>query len=249
MVLLFYPEENKASPMSRVYRICKDYGITFHNNSVSPYDLHFFWSYTPKSIVPDTFTLYDPYVINRGCWDIGKQKVNDIFNDISVDPETFQGFCVEKGDMQGRHYMHSIIKCPAPKREGYIYQRYIEDKKDGLFVKYRIYYADGIEFILKQGKHSVFGASDWRKDYVWHEWVDVRSIFTEQEQAEFDKKCQKFGFDYGDIDFIMENGKPIIIDVNNVVSDISFTPWIKTVQDKQFLNFIQRQYDKRSKVL
>lgn len=248
-VLLFWPEINKPVPQSRVYRICKEYGIEFHSDIKKPYDLHFFWSYTPKSIEPDGMTLYGKDVINRGCWDIGKQKVNDIFNDFSVDPETHRGLCVEKYDKQGQHSQHHIIQCPAPKKDGYIYQRYIEDKEGGLYVKYRIYYADGIEYILKQKKRSVFGMASYDEDYVTHEWVNVRKIFTEREQAQFDINCGKFGFNYGDVDFLMENGKPIIIDINNIVSHIYFTPWIKEVQDQQFLRFIKRRYDKASKVL
>lgn len=246
ITLLFYPEENKSGPMSRVYRICKEYNIPFHSDPSKHYDLHFFWSYTPKSIIPDEFTLTDKNVINQGCWDIGKQKVNDIFNDISICPETHTGHCVEKYDKQGQHGQHRLITCPAPRRDGFIYQKYIHDMVDGLYIKYRIYYADGIEYILKQGKHHLFGGPDWRKDYVWHQWVDPKEIFTEKTQREFDEKCKKFGFDYGDVDFMMDNGEPIIIDINNVVSNIFFTPWIKEVQDKQFLNFIQRRYDRAS---
>jgi len=249
MIILFYPEPLLPTPMARVYRICKEYGIGFHNDPQKPYDLHFFWSYTPKSIIPDEFTLTDKNVINRGCWDIGKQKVNDIFNDISVNPETFQGICVEKCDRQGRHDLHKLINCPASRKEGYIYQRFINDHVGKLFVKYRIYYADGIEYILKQSKHSLFGSPDHSRDYVTHEWVDVRRIFSEEEQREFDRKCVEFGFDYGDVDFLMENGKPIIIDINNVVSHISFTDWIKKVQDEQFLRFIKRRYDQSGKIL
>lgn len=240
---MFWPEENKAVPLSRVRRICDDYGIPYHSDPGEPYDLHFFWSYTPRRIAPDSFTLGALNVINRGCWDISKEKVNAIFNDFSVDPETHQGICVEKGDMQGRHSMHSLITCPAPGREGYVYQRYIEDKEGDLFVKYRIYYADGIEYILKQKKRTLFGHADYNYDYVTHEWVDIRSIFTLEMQSDFDRKCRQFGLDYGDVDFLMEDGKPVIIDVNNVVSHIFFTPWIKEAQDQQFIRFIQRRYD------
>jgi hypothetical protein len=247
--ILFWPEANKPVPQSRVIRICDEYGIKFHNDPLKSYDLHFFWSYTPKSIIPDDLTLRSPNVINRGCWDISKGKVNSIFNDFSIDPETHSGVCVEKCDKQGQHYNHKIIRCPAARKEGYVYQRYIEDKDAGLYVKYRIYYAGGIEYILKQRKKSVFGAGNYAEDYVTHEWVNVRSIFTAKEQMEFDTKCHLFGFDYGDVDFLMEKGKPIIIDVNNVVSHVYFTPWIKEVQDKQFLNFIKRIYDKTGKVL
>ena len=235
--------------MSRVSRICDEYGIPYHNDPAKPYDLHFFWSYTPKSIEPDNFTLEDKNCINRGCWDIGKQKVNDIFNDFSINPETHQGYCVEKCDRQGRHDLHKLINCPAPRKEGYVYQRFIIDQIGQLYIKYRIYYADGIEWILKQSKHSLFGSPDYNTDYVTHEWVGKEQIFNSDKEKELNEKCKLFGFHYGDVDFLMEDGKPIIIDINNVVSHISFTAGIKKIQDEQFLDFIQRRYGQTSKIL
>jgi len=240
-VILFWPEPNKAVPKSRIYRICDEYGVEFHNNPKKHYDLHFFWSYCLNHINPDMFTLTDSNVINRGCWDISKEKVNAIFNDFSVDPETHIGICVEKADKQGVHGLHRVIKCPAPRKEGYVYQRYIDDMDGNLYIKYRVYYADGIEYILKSKKKSIFGTYPFNTDYVSHEWVGVRKVFTENEQADFDRKCAIFGFNYGDIDVMMENGKPIIVDVNNIVSSEPFTQWIKDVQDKQFLSYIQRK--------
>jgi len=246
MILLFYPEPLRDHPASRLQRICREYGIKYHNKPELPHDLHIFWSYTPKAIEPDSITLNSPNVVNRGCWNISKEKVNSIFNDFSIDPEVHVGWCVEKADKQGRHDLHSIVKCPTQRKEGYVYQRYIEDKRGALFIKYRIYYAGGIGYILKQGKRSMFGSPNWKTDYVWHEWVDKHLIFPGRAETELDEKCKQFGFDYGDVDFLMENGKPIIIDVNNVVSAISFTPWIKKAQDTQFLKFI---HDRTGKVL
>jgi hypothetical protein len=246
MTILFYPEPLKQSPASRISRICKEKGIAFHNDPRQPHDVHIFWSYTPKSIEPDSITLDSPKVINRGCWNVSKEKVNSIFNDFSIDPELHEGWCVEKADLQGRHDLHRIVKCPTRKREGFIYQRYIEDKRGALYIKYRIYYAGGIGHILKQGKRSIFGSPNWRTDYVWHEWVDKYTIFPGKAELELNAKCKQFGFDYGDIDFLMEDGKPVIIDINNVVSAISFTPWIKKIQDEQFIKFI---HDWSGKVL
>jgi len=248
-VLLFWPEPNKAVPQSRIYRICKEYGISFHNDPKKHYDLHFFWSYCAKEVDPDMFSLTAMDVINRGCWDISKEKVNAVFNDFSVDPETHIGVCVEKAEKQGQHALHRLIQCPAPRRDGYVYQRYIENKDGDLFVKYRIYYADGIEYILKQRTHALFGHPDYNYNYITHEWVDIREIFTPREQQLFDTKCALFGFNYGDVDFLMENGKPVIIDVNNIVAHVFFTEWIKKAQDIQFLNFIKKRYDKASEVL
>jgi len=242
-ILLFYPEPLKPVPSSRVSKVCKEHNIPFHNDPLKPYDLHIFWSYTPRCIVPDAFTLTDKDVINRGCWDIGKQKVNDIFNDISIDPETHVGLCVEKWDMQGRNGRHHLITCPARRREGFIYQRYIRDKKNGLFVKYRIFYADGIDFILLSKKKGVFDS-----EYICSENVIVNKedFFTPESEALFNENCRRFGIDYGDIEFMSDNGEPVIIDVNNVAGDHLpikyFGERITRRKDNVFLNFIKRRY-------
>jgi len=248
MTILFYPEPLLPTPMARVYRICKEYGIEFHNDPQKYYDLHFFWSYTPRSIIPDEFTLTDKNVINRGCWDIGKQKVNDIFNDISINPEIHQGLCVKKSDRQGNHKGHSIIQCPVLKQEGYIYQKYIEEKEENLFINYRIYYGDNIDYIVKQYKISPFGLAV-EGAYVKNEFIPIDSVLTIDQQKDIKCKCQIFGFNYGDIDFLIDNGIPVIIDLNNVAGWPYYTKEIQKVQDEQFLRFIKRRYDQSGKIL
>lgn len=245
-ILLFWPEPLKPKPFSRVYRICQEYDVPFHSDPDKPYDLHFFWSYCKKQIDPDFFTLSAPNVINRGCWDIGKEKVTAIFDDITIDPETYHGTCVQKIDQQGDHNNHSIIQCPAPRKDGYIYQRYIEQREGPHYFRNRIYYAGGIEYILRQTTLTVFGMMDRFKNVVKSEFVNVRTIFTERQQWEFDQKCKEFGFDYGDADLLIENGKPIIIDINNIVGPHFFAPWNKEAQDTQFLKFIQKRYENSS---
>jgi len=237
-ILLFWPEENKSSPLSRVRQVCEKYGVKFHSDPTKPYDLHFFWSYTPKSIIPDSFTLTAPRVINRGCWDIGKEKVNDIFNDIRVDPTTYQGIYVEKQDMQGQHWMHRLVTCPTIVRDGYIYQRYIEDRDGDSYVKYRIFYADGIDFILKRRQKDPFGM-----EYIGHEIIEKRLVFSLEAEEEFKGKCLKFGVDFAEIDFVLDCGNPVILDVNNIAGTRELGSEIQQAIDTCFLNFIQRRYD------
>jgi hypothetical protein len=233
--ILFYPEI--VDRRSRVYRICKENGIPFHNDPNKYYDLHIFWSYTPRSIVPPKLTLEDKKVINRGCWDISKGKVHSVFNDISVDPTKWSGKCVQKLDRQGRHDGHSVINCPIEKPlPGYVYEKFIEDtnSKTGDYIKYRVYFGKRIHFILRQEKPSVFGS-----DYTKHEFIDKRSVFTKEQEDDFLNKCGVFGVDYADIEFIYNRGVPIIIDVNNVAGPPYYTTQIKKEMDNTFLNLIK----------
>lgn len=242
--ILFWPAPLLPKPFSRVYRICAEYGVPYTGDIRDDYDLHLYWNFNKNRCEPDYFTVTSNDVINRGCYDVSKVKVTKIFDDITLDPEKHVGICVEKHDHQGDHENHRLITCPAPRREGYIYQRYIDNKDGPLFVKHRIYYADGIEYILRQRKRSLFGMLDRLADTVTSEFVNVRSIFTEQQQMQFDSRCRQFGFDYGDADLLIENGNPVIIDINNVVGPHFFgDAEIKRVQDTQFLNFITRRYE------
>jgi len=212
MTILFYPEPLKSKPLSRMYTMCHQFGIKYHNDPNEPYDVHMFWSYMKHSITPDEITLGDSKCINQGCWDISKEKVSRIFNDISIDPTKHVGYCVEKLDRQGSHYGHNLIMCPADPRPGYVYQKFISDVEDGLFVKYGIYYHNTISLIVKSWKPVIF-----KSNYVKHEIIDKRLFFSPEREVDFNEKCKEFGVDYACIEFLNDNGTPVIIDVNNVM--------------------------------
>jgi hypothetical protein len=213
MIVLFYPDPLETQPISRVHRVLMDQNdITWHNNPSQPHDIHFFWSYTKSKIVPDAVSLNSPYVVNAGCWDITKPKVHRVFNDISVEPQNYSGICVEKIDMQGRHRNHSLITCPAKPKNGYVYERYFKNMQDGYHIKYRVYYADGITHIIKKYTTQIFVT-----DIQRFEVIPIRQLFTEAQELDLVRKCQAFGFHFGELDVVMDGDTPIVVDVNNVV--------------------------------
>ena len=249
ITILFYPEPLKPKPLAKVYRVLQGRDdIAYHNDPTQPYDLHMFWSYTKHSIKPDDFTLLAPNVINRGCWDIGKDKVNDVFNDIRIDPKKHRGLCVEKYDKQGKHDAHKIIRCPAKPKPDHVYQKYIDTKEGEYFIKYRVYYGDGIDYVIKNYKSRPF-ASARALPLVE---VPKETIFTAEQELDFVRKCNKFGVDFAEIDIVMDNGVPIVVDVNNVVGgghDPGLTGTeICDLTDETFITFIKRRYDQASKV-
>src|SRR6056297_2211062 len=221
MTILFYPE--KLTTGSRVYRICRENNINFHSDPEKPHDLHIFWSMTPNKIIPDDTTLKSKNVINRGCWDISKGKIHKIFNDLSIDPKTYVGKCVQKIDRQGRHDGHSLVKCPLVPKKGYVYEKFIKNinPKTNNYTKYRIYIGKKIYFILLQEKPTVFGS-----DYTKHTFVDKRKLFTDAQEQDFLNKCSQFGVDYADIEVMIDKGIPVVIDVNNVAGPPYYTPEI-----------------------
>lgn len=235
MIILFYPEPLR--PHSKVARmLAKKPNVSWHTNPKKPHDIHFFWSYTPRKIKPDSITLNSDIVINRGCYNISKVKVNRIFNDISINPQTHTGICVEKIDRQGKHKHHRLITCPAQPREKYVYQRFIENKEDGMYVSYRIHYADGIKIIEKRKKTEPLMSG------ITREIVNIRDFFSIEQEQDLVYKCGKFGFNYGEIDFQMDGNTPVIIDVNNIVGGTSnsdkINPELTKLSEAVFWNYL-----------
>ena len=213
MKILFYPDRlDNPKRVSRIYRVLKSHPeIQFHNDPAKPHDLHVFWSYTRHSIIPDEITLNAPSVINRGCYDISKEKVNRIFDDLFIDPLKHKGVCVEKLDQQGKHKFHKIIKCPKHPKPGYVYQRLVNSQENGLFVRYRVYWIDKITHVRK-----IWQTDPFETKIVKSEMIAVSKLFNPKQKADFARKCQAFGVNLAEMD-VLWNGKPIVIDVNNIV--------------------------------
>ncbi len=226
MTILFYPDP--LNETSKIHKLCKEFDIKFHNNPSEHHDIHIFWSLTRSSIVPDDITLNSDKVINRGCWDITKQKVNDIFDDISIDPTTHTGECVQKLDLQALHSYHSVIRCPAEKRTetvrvrkngkieeltgDYIYQKFIVNREGDLYIRYRIYYAGGITHVVK-----IYQDHPFKTSIIKCELISKGDLYTPKQESELNDKCKNFGFDLGELDVMVLEKIPIVIDVNNIV--------------------------------
>ena len=244
MTILFYPDP--LNDNSKMYKLCSDLNINYHSDPTLPHDIHIFWSITRSKIDPDYITIKSIDVINRGCYNITKRKVNDIFDDIEIDPTSHIGKCVEKLDLQALHSYHSIIQCPSePRREtarfkengvyveveaNYIYQKLIINKEDDLYYRYRIYYAGEITHIVK-----IYQSDPFKTDIIRCELVPIRSVYTEATENELDLKCKLFGFDLGELDVMIIDNKPVVIDVNNIIGGGS----IPTLTDTGFADSIK----------
>jgi hypothetical protein len=248
MKILFYPDPLEKEPLSRVFRVLRDQrNIQWHNDPKLPHDIHFFWSYTKSKIKPDGITLGAKNVVNAGCWDITKEKVHKIFNNISVNPETHKGICVEKIDLQAKHKFHKLIECPAKRQKGYVYEKFFENMEDGFHVKYRVYYADGITHIIKKYTTQIF-VTDIQK----YEVIDKRTLFTAEQENELIRKCKSFGFNFGELDVVMDGKTPVVVDVNNVVGGgnvpmLTGTPIFKEI-DNTLITFLKSWHDKSMSV-
>lgn len=232
MTILFYPDN--LTPKTKMYHLCKRFGIKYHNDPTRPYDLHIFWSYTRDRITPGHITLNGVNVINRGCYDITKIRVNDIFDSRFIDPLIYQGEAVQKQDQQGQHFMHSIVKCPLKPLQGYIYQKLIVDKVGHLFIRYRVYYSGGITHVVRIYQKDLFETKIERCELI-----DKRDVFCDLDEQILEDDCDNFGFDHGELDVMIDLDKPVVIDVNNVVGGATIpgltdTEYAKDIQEKSY---------------
>jgi len=250
MIILFYPDPlDNYKRYSRVLRILENCEwVDFHNDPSKAYDLHIFWSYTRDRIEPPELTLKDKIVLNRGCWDISKKKVNKIFNDISIDPRTHKGIAVEKREWQGGHKWHSIVKCPREPKPGYIYQRVINNREGNYFVRYRIFLMGGvITHVNKRYETDRFITSTKKVENI-----TVNDFFSPAEKKDFLNKCTHFGIDFGELDILTEGKKKIVIDVNNMVGGkhpgiLARSKPYKEI-DQSFLEYLKKTYNDNSRI-
>lgn len=228
MTILFYPDP--LNNICRLYPIVKNLNIDHHNDPNKPYDHFMFWSYNKTICPPDDILTKGKKIINIGCLDITKSRVEEIFQTgISVDPLTHNGCCVKKSEGQAFHD-GEIIQCPSNRESGYVYQKAIDTKNDrGHFVDYRIFYSGQIDLVIKKEKSEMF-----KTKLISVEVIDPNIVLSNERQNEIAIKCKKFGLDFGELDMLFDkDGRPHVIDVNNIPGNgLLYNPLYKTIMDK-----------------
>ncbi len=209
-VVLFYPDRLRGH--SKINLALKALGIHHHNDKDARHDLSFFWSYNGTGAANGSFEG----MVNSGCTDVSKTRVAKVFDDIIVDPETYRGPVVRKTENQCDRD-ETLVMCPAPREDGYIYRRLIDTREGDEYVDYRLYWFDGPKYMTKRYKHEALSKK-------YHRWEHVPlSLISSWKMAQITKGCKGFGFDYGEIDLLYD-GRWYVIDLNNVAG----TPqWFK----------------------
>ena len=209
MTILFYPDPLNQN--CKIHQHLLQLEISFHNDIYKPYDIFIYWSYHKAKAELDEFTRTHKG-LNKGCDDISKTRINDFFDNINVNPETYEGLVVRKTEGQCS-LDETVMQCPTPKQDGYVYRKYIETKVDGMFVDYRLFYFGGIKFIcIKRNPGPMFS----RQSYTWHP-MEIDCI-PKAKRDEIEDKCKAFGFDIGEVDVLKDvnTGLFYVIDINNV---------------------------------
>lgn len=255
MKMLFYPQMPKS--FSKLTHVCKALGIQIVdipcNHDVSDISLGIHWNYQTICPADDLLKLLAKQlpIINLRVNNLSKSYVEKLFSRIFgyssfIDPSTSYGYCVEKSERQAAHDF-KIIRLPAPKKEGFIYQKLLDSRSSfSHFEELRIViFKNTIPFIFiksKQISNPIKGFDNATLQ------INPNFYLSENEQFLILRFSSEFGLDYGEIDIIRNNsdGRIYILDVNNMPGDQLFRKlpvWdidkVKTTYANSFsLNFI-----------
>lgn len=239
MAILFHPDP--LTEVCKLYPVLKGLGIDFHNYKTKPFDLFIYWSYHKSIAEQDEFTLVTSG-LNKGCFDVSKTKINEVFDNIIVNPETYSGVVVRKTELQCS-LDEVVLQCPTTKQDGYIYRKFIDTFENEKPTDLRLFYFGEIKFICKK---TYLGAMFDRHNYIW----EPQPLFTIPiwKRQEIETKCKSYGFDIGEIDVLKDSntGECFVIDINNV-SGIAYNWNFK--EYKWLRNLFEKETDKYFKSL
>ncbi len=155
---------------------------------------------------------------NFGCTDVSKTHVATVFEAVfgyplALDPETWSGPAVEKGEMNGAHD-GKVVQCPTPRLPGRSYQRLI-DTRDGDFAyDLRTPCVGGrpvAVWIKRKTPERAFAIQNL--EVTLHQPQD---IFSDAELAGIGRFCSAMQVDWAGLDILRERGtgRLYIVDVN-----------------------------------
>jgi hypothetical protein len=185
------------------------------NNPKARYQCDLYW---------DDSTQADPKLITRtginsACHDISKTKVDRLFEEvfgyqITVDPLTFQGRCVQKSDENGIHD-GQLIECPIKRvQTGCVYQKYIDTSVgSGLVDQMRVpIFFDKIPFVCIKYK---FESDPFTVSHKG-DWKEISECLNREELEKIIEFCRCIGLDYGDLDVLRDRFEQriYIVDAN-----------------------------------
>lgn len=157
-------------------------------------------------------------VLNGGCTDVSKSAVAAAFERVfgyplAVDPATWRGPAVEKGEINGAHDGR-VVLCPTPAVPGRTYSRLIDTVTDGAAIDLRVACVGG-EPVLVYRK---------RKDPARRFAIDNVSValrrpdqaFSPAELGGLTRLCAALHLDWASLDVLRDraDGRLYVVDVN-----------------------------------
>jgi len=214
----FYPARPK--PWYKLWNITKWMGFAYDDDFSNCDVLFYFEDVTEAEPNEELLANSNKKVLNGTCVDIGKEKVQDVFENVfgyalGVDPLTFEGRVVQKSNINAEHD-GKIIDCPVQTREdGYCYQRFVENCYDGNMVEdIRVpIVGDKIPVVYLKRRPIDKRFANENTDCIMVETGEALSASEVESLIQFSKEM---GLDFGGLDVLRsrECGKIFVVDVN-----------------------------------
>lgn len=170
-----------------------------------------------------------PRQFNFACGDVSKSRVAAVFEQVfgyplAVDPTTWQGPAVEKGEGNGAHDGR-IVQCPCPAQPGRVYQRVVDTVEDDHVVDLRTPCVGGapvLTFIKRRPARDRF--ANYNASVSLHR---PEELFSPQELAVIERFCAAMNLDWGGLDILRDraDGRLYIVDVNKTDMPPLRLPW------------------------
>lgn len=155
---------------------------------------------------------------NFGCLDVSKSHVAAVFEEVfgyplAIDPETFVGPAVEKGELNGVHDGR-VITCPHPRAPGKTYQKLVDTAVGPYIHDLRTPCVGGrpaVVWIKRKPAENRFSI---------HNLAVTRAapadIYSPEELELIGRFAARMGLDWGGLDILRDqpSGKIYIVDVN-----------------------------------
>ena len=220
--VLFFPE--RPPRRFAAYDHCIFLGYTISKDPSVRFDA----AVLRKNLTFADAAVFDPVpvsfskVINAGCLDISKHRVDRVFAEVfgyalAVDPLQYTGPMVEKSDVNGSHDGR-MVQGPMTEKEirhGSVYQKAIDSQSErpGFFVDYRVPVHDG-RIPLVYLKHRPVKNRFKEFDHTESRCPD--EVFSLDEQNQLCRMARAMGLDCGDLDVLRDSdGRIYVVDVNN----------------------------------
>lgn len=214
---------HKPGPDSVLYKICHRLGVRMVDTAGIKADLAIHWedcTVRQREATLDRLSVTQP-VLNSRCLDISKRKVEAVHQAVfgyglAVNPREFTGRCVKKSNENALHDGKIIQGPVAQVEEQCVYQRVVNNSRDGKFVEdIRVpVFGKAIPFCYRK-----FRPIGWRFSNQNNsaELCEVAEVLSAQEVDLLLRFCHEMGLDFGEVDVLrdVDDGKVYIIDVNN----------------------------------
>ena len=180
------------------------------------------WQDTTVRTVPlDGGRRHAGYFLNSRCPDIGKDRVERVFESVfgyasCVDPTTYEGSCVRKSILNATHD-GVVITCPITAVEpGFVYQRLINNQAGDTrhVVDLRaVLYRDTIPLVLLKYRPL---AIRFANRNAWVTLASADDVWSPEEQKRIRRFAAEMGLDFCNLDILRDNDTRslYIVDVN-----------------------------------